>query len=148
MVCWGLKVNDYGNAQLDENKNFIRLADAGVSDDAWAAMVKYATEKGWKPGDYKKLNKPFENHLLAQRRDVRRRMVAAVEDFVYKLLVDVFEAQDTAPLALDAIQQANSYDVGPKGSRLADPADWTEAKLRARAAELGGNKGPAGNFDD
>jgi fructose-bisphosphate aldolase class II len=148
MVCWGLKVNEYGNAQLDENKTFIRVPDTGVSDDAWAAMVKFATEKGWKPGDYKKLNRPFENHLLAQPREVRRRMVQGVEAFVYHLLTDVFHAEDTAPLAIEAILAADSYDLGPKGTRIEDPAQWTEEKLRARAATLGSDKGPAGNFED
>jgi fructose-bisphosphate aldolase, class II len=148
MVCWGLKVNDYGNAQLDENKNFIRVPDAGVSDEVWAAMVAFATDKGWKPGDFKKLNRPFENHLLAQPREIRRRMVQGVEAFVYHLLCDVFNAENTAPLAIEAILAADSYDLGPKGKRIEDPAAWTEEKLRTRAATLGSDKGPAGNFED
>lgn len=148
MVCWGVKVNDYGNAVLDEQKNFIRQPDAGVSDEAWAKMAAFAAEKGWKPGDWKKLNRPFENHLLAQPREIRRRMVLAVEEFVYGLLVDVFNAEDTAPLALEAILDAGSHDLGSKGTRIEDPAEWTREKMVARAAALGGDKGPAGNFDD
>ncbi len=148
MVCWGLKVNEFGNAQLDENKNFIRVPDAGVCDEAWAAMVAYATEKGWKPGDYKKLNRLFENHLLAQPREIRRRMVQGVEAFVYHLLTEVFNAENSAPLALEAILAADSYDLGPKGTRIEDPAEWTEAKLRARAATLNTDKGPQGDFED
>jgi hypothetical protein len=148
MVCWGLKVDDYGNAQLDANRNFIRVPDAGVSDEVWAAMVKVATDKAWKPGDYKKLNRLFENHLLAQPQEIRRRMVRGVEAFVCHLLTEVFDAEDTAPLAIEAILAADSYDLGPKGTRIEDPAQWTEEKLRARAATLGNDKGPAGNFDD
>ncbi|MGD8353602.1 MAG: class II fructose-bisphosphate aldolase, partial [Pseudomonadota bacterium] len=64
MISWGVKVNDYGNAQLDDKGAFIRDAGAGVTDEMWSEMVAYAGEKGWKMGDYKKLNLPFENRLL------------------------------------------------------------------------------------
>jgi len=32
MISWGLQVNDYGNALLDGNGNFIKQKDAGVSE--------------------------------------------------------------------------------------------------------------------
>ena len=93
-------------------------------------MVEYAAEKGWKKGDYKKLNLPFENRLLGQPAAVRERMAAAVEDFTFDLLTKVFNATDTAPLAVDAILSAGSFDLGPKGSRLEDPAEWTAEKIK------------------
>ena len=37
-----------------------------MTEELWAEMVAYADEKGWKKGDYKNLNLPFENKLLAQ----------------------------------------------------------------------------------
>jgi len=148
MVSWGLKVNEYGNAVQDENKNFIKMPGAGVSEAMWDQMVVYATEKGWKGGDFKKLNKPFENRLLGQPREVRERMVKGVEDFVYLLITEVFNGADTAPLAMSAILRAGSHDLGPKASRIEDPSEWTEEKIRERGRTLGGDKGPKGNFDD
>ena len=68
MISWGVKVNDYGNAQLDANGDFIKVEGEGVTEEIWAEMVAYADDKGWKKGDYKKLNLPFENKLLAQPR--------------------------------------------------------------------------------
>ena len=68
----------------------------------WGEMVSYAEERDIKGGNYKKLNLPFENKLLALPRDIRERMAQGVEDFVYNLLTRVFNAQDTAPLALEA----------------------------------------------
>lgn len=148
MISWGLEVNDYGNAQLDAEGNFIKVKGEGVTEEMWAQMVAYANEKGWKKGDYKSLNLPFENSLLAQPKEVRERMSKRVEEFAYKMMTEVFNARDTAPLAIAAILAANSYDVGPKGSLLEDPAHWTKEQIEERAKKLGGDKGPAGNFDD
>ena len=148
MISWGVKVNDYGNAILDENGEFVKMPDQGVTEELWAEMVAYAKENGWKGGNYKKLNLPFENKLHAQPAEIRERMVKGVEDFVYELLTNVFNAADTAPLAIEAILEAGSYDLGPKVGRLEDPAQWTEEKIREKAKSLSSDKGPEGDFDD
>ena len=148
MITWGVKVNEYGNALLDENGEFVKMADKGMTGDMWAEMVEYANGKGLKGGNYKKLNLPFENKLLGLPRDVRERMAKGVEDFVYELLTDVFNASDTAPLAIDAILKADSYDLGPKATRIEDPSEWTENQIHERASKLNVDKGPAGDFDD
>ena len=75
-------------------------------------------------------------------------MAKSVEDFVYQLLTKVFNAGDTAPLAVAALLEAGSYDLGAKAERCEDPAEWTEAKIRERASVLVSDKGPAGDFDD
>lgn len=148
MISWGLEVNDYGNAQLDGNGEFIKVKDQGVTGQMWAEMVAYAQKQGWKKGDYKKLNLPFENKLLGQPGEIRDRMVKRVEDFVYNMLTSVFNAENTAPLALAAIIQTGSYDAGPKGERIEDPSEWTPEKISARAATMQSDKGPQGNFED
>jgi len=148
MISWGVKVNDYGNAILDEKGEFIKMPDKGVTESQWAEMVAYAKEKGLKKGDYKKLNLPFENKLLGLERSVRNRMVQGVEDFVFDLLTRVFNAENSAELAYEVILKAGSYDPGPKASRIEDPNEWTDAKIRNRAAQMKSDKGPAGHFDD
>jgi len=148
MISWGVKVNDFGNAMLDENGDFIKMPDAGVTEDMWNEMVSYAQERDIKGGNYKKLNLPFENKLLALPRNIRERMVQGVEDFVHNILTQVFNAQDTAPLALESILEAGSHDLGPKSSRIEDPRDWTQDKIKERGAALHSDKGPAGDFDD
>src|SRR5210317_1619666 len=50
MITWGVRVNEYGNAYLDADGEFVRMPDAGASDEMWAAMVAYAKEKGLKGG--------------------------------------------------------------------------------------------------
>jgi len=148
MISWGLEVNDYGNAQLDGDGNFIKVKNAGVTESLWQEMVAFADSKGWKGGNYKSLNLAFENRIMGQPQPVRERMAKRVEEFIYNLLVNVFNAEDTAPLGYEAILKANSYQPCPKAKRIEDPAQWTGAKIAERAAGMNSDKGPAGNFDD
>jgi len=148
MISWGLQVNDYGNAILDANGNFIKVKDAGVTENMWQQMVACAEANGWKKGNYKSLNLPFEPKLMGQPTAIRERMVKRVEEFVYNLLVNVFNAQDSAPLGIKAILEKGSCDMGPKVGRLEDPEQWSGEKIPRRAASLGSDKGPAGDFDD
>ena len=148
MITWGVKVNDYGNAILDQEGEFVKVKDAGVSDELWSEMVAYAQSHELKGGNYKKLNLPFENKMLGLSAEVRERMAQGVEDFVYDLLVNVFNAKDTARLGIEALLESGTYDLGPKGERLEDPHQWTEDKIRKRAKSLTSDKGPSGDFDD
>ncbi len=148
MISWGLEVNDYGNAILDGEKNFIKVKDQGVSEDMWNAMLSYAKERGIKGGDFKKLNLPFENRLLGQEKSVRDRMSKRVEDFAYNMLVSVLNAENTAPLTIEAINDAGSCDPGPKIRRIENPDDWTPDKIKEKAAAIDSDKGSKGNFDD
>ena len=106
------------------------------------------TENGWKGGNYKKLNLPFENKLLGQNRVVRERMAVRVENFAYNMIANVLNSGDTAPLVISQILAAGSYDPGPKAARIEDPQDWTDARIAAKAAELPQDKGPEGDFED
>lgn len=148
MISWGIEVNDYGNAILDADANFIKVKGEGVSEEMWAAMVAHAEAKGWKGGNFKNLNLPFENKLLGQPREIRDRMARRVEDFVSNMITSVFNATDTADIVIDAILKAGSHDPGPKAVRIENPADWTPEKILERGKSLAGNKGAKGDFDD
>ncbi len=148
MVSWGLTVNDYGNAMVNESGEFIKIPGEGVTEELWQEMRVYAEAKGWKKGDYKSLNLPFENKIMGQPKAIRDRMARRVENFIYTLLVEVFNAADTARFGVEAILEAGSYDIGPKTGRIESPENWTEEKIRERAATLVTDKGPQGNFDD
>ena len=64
------------------------------------------------------------------------------------MLVNVFNAQDTAPLAVDEIIKVGSYDLGPRAERIEDPAEWSEGKIAEKAKLLNADKGKEGDFDD
>lgn len=148
MVSWGVKVNDYGNAILDEAKEFEKVAGEGVTEESWAAMKAYAAENDWAGGNYKKLNLPFENVLLGQPQDIRDRMVKRVEDFAYNMMMNVLGCGDTAPLVVEAILANGSHDPGPQAKTIESPDEWTEAKIREKASLIVSDKGPEGDFDD
>ncbi|WP_419786935.1 class II fructose-bisphosphate aldolase [Pseudodesulfovibrio sp.] len=148
MISWGVRVNDFGNAIMTDDGKFDKVPGEGLDDALWTEMVEYADANGITGGNYKKLNLPFERRWLGQDAAVRERMAGAVEDFVHHLLVNVFNAADTAPIAMDIICKAGSYDLGPKVEKFEDAAEWTEEKIKARAAAMDTDKGPHGNFDD
>jgi fructose/tagatose bisphosphate aldolase len=148
MLAWGLEVNDDGNARQNDDGSFVKIAGEGVSEELWADMVAHAEAQGLKGGNYKKLNLPFENRFLSEPAEIRKRMARRVEDFVYVLLTEVFNAQDTAPLAIEAILEAGSCDLEAKASRTEEPGEWTEQKIRVAASKLASEKGPEGDFDD
>jgi fructose/tagatose bisphosphate aldolase len=148
MISWGLEVNDYGNAITDAEGNFIKLKDEGVTEKIWQEMLAYAAANELTGGNFKKLNLPFENKLLGQPREIRERMAGRVEKFVYNMLVNVFNSENSAPLVIESIIKTGSYHPGPKSGRIENPAEWTAEKIATRAASISSDKGPAGNFED
>jgi len=148
MISWGVQVNDYGNAILDAKGNFNKVKGHGVAEDMWQEMVAYAESKGYKKGDYKNLNLPFENRFLAQPAQIRDQMARGVDEFIFKMITEVLNSQDTAPLGIEAILKAGSYDLGPKVSRIENPAEWTDSKIAEKAARLNADKGSTGKHDD
>ena len=148
MISWGVEVNDYGNAIFDGDGEFVKVPGQGVTEGLWQEMKDYATTQGWAKGNYKQLNAVFENKIMGQPKAIRERMARRVDNFVYTMLSEVFNAGGTARYAVDAILEAGSYDLGPKAGRVESPEDWTEEKIRARAAELDTDKGTEGDFDD
>lgn len=148
MISWGLEVNDYGNAMLDEKGDFIKVTGEGVSEELWVQMVAYADSKGWKGGNYKSLNLAFENKIMSQPEVIRNRMAKRVEEFVYNMIVNVFNGRDSAPVTVQKILDAGSYDPGTKVERFEDPLEWTPEKILSRAASITSDKGAKGNFDD
>jgi fructose/tagatose bisphosphate aldolase len=86
MVAWGLKVNEFGNAEVDANGEFIKLENEGVTQEAWDKMVAIAKDKGWNGGNYKKLNLEVQELLEKLPENIQARMVSGVEKFVVNLL--------------------------------------------------------------
>ncbi|MDR2198980.1 MAG: class II fructose-bisphosphate aldolase [Deltaproteobacteria bacterium] len=147
MVSWGIEIDDYGNALLKDN-NLVKVPGKGMSEELWAEIQAVGKEKNFKAGDYKSLNLPFESKILSQPVEIRERMIKAVEDFVYNLLSEVFNATGTAHLVYEAIFKAKGYDPGVKAERIEDPLNWSKEKIVEKAKSLNPDKGPKGNYDD
>jgi len=148
MISWGVKVNDFGNAIMDESGSFIKEPGKGVSQATWEKMCAVAAANDWQKGNFKKLNRPFENILTAQDAPIRERMVKDVEFFVFTLLTDVFNATDTADLVKKQILETQSHMPGFKAEKIEQKDDWTQEKIIERASHITADKGPEGDFDD
>ncbi|WP_020589428.1 class II fructose-bisphosphate aldolase [Desulfobacter curvatus] len=148
MISWGVKVNDFGNAIMEESGSFIKEPGKGVSQATWEKMCAFAAANDWKKGNFKKLNNPFENTLTAQDAPVRERMVKNVEDFVFTLLTNVFNATDTADLVKKQILETQSYMPGFKAEKIEQKDEWTREKIIEKASLINADKGPEGDFDD
>ncbi|HKK00402.1 MAG TPA: class II fructose-bisphosphate aldolase [Desulfotignum sp.] len=148
MISWGVEVNDYGNAILDSDGNFIKQPDKGVDENVWEQMLAYAKSHSLTGGNFKKLNAPFENRLLAQSANIRNRMAEGVEAFVYSLLTKVFNAADTADIVMAQILHTSSHDPGGKAETIESPEEWTREKIMVKAAGISSDKGPEGDFED
>jgi fructose-bisphosphate aldolase class II len=147
MIAWGVDVNEDGNAVVDDDGRFKKLSGKGVTQKLWNAMEAYADHHGYRGGDYRKLNLPFETKMLAQPASVRERIQKGVEEFVIRLL-DVFNARNTAPMAIQAICQTKCADPGPVSKQIENPQQWTSEKIVQRAACICSDEGPQGDFDD
>jgi fructose-bisphosphate aldolase, class II len=147
MISWGLKVNDYGNAIL-ENDNFRKQKDRGLSENLWREMQTFAKDNNLKGGDFKKLNRPFESKCLAQSKEIRERMANDVEDFVFNLLTNVFNATDTADILINEILKTRSHDPGKNAQNIENQNEWTKEKIIEKALKITSDKGPDGDFDD
>ncbi len=119
-----------------------------TGQDLWHEMTERAQTDNLIGTNYKKLNLPFETKMMSQPKNIRGRIVDRVAEFVFHLLVDVFNARDTAPLAMEAILEANGPDPGDVAERIEDPCDWTHQKIVRHAAQISSDKGPDGDFDD
>ena len=111
-------------------------------------MLAYADANEWKGGDFKKLNLPFESHLLSQPASVRDRRVKAVENIVFTLLTDVFNATDTADQVKNIILKTQSHFPESSAEKIEDKNEWTREKIFDKASKIVVDKGPDGNFDD
>jgi hypothetical protein len=111
-------------------------------------MCAVAAANDWQKGNFKKLNNPFENTLTAQDAPIRERMVKDVENFVFTLLTDVFNATDTADLVKKDILETQSHTPGFKAEKIEKQEDWTREKIIEKAAKITSDKGPEGDFDD
>jgi fructose-bisphosphate aldolase, class II len=147
MISWGIEVNDYGNAILQDGK-FIKQKGYGVSQQVWDEMLTYADANNLEGGNFKKMNLPFESKILAQPKEIRDRMSKNVEDFIYTLLTDVFNATDTAPIVIEEILKNQSHDPGFNAEKIESKNDWTKEKIIDSASKITSDKGPEGDFDD
>ena len=77
-------------------------------------MIEYTDAQGWKKGNNKKLNLPFENYIMSQPTAFRERLTKRVEEYVFCMLANVLNSSDIAPLGIETILESGSYKIAAK----------------------------------
>ncbi|SLM29015.1 hypothetical protein MTBBW1_1670031 [Desulfamplus magnetovallimortis] len=86
--------------------------------------------------------------MLAQPKSIRERMAKGVEEFVYNILVNVFNAEDTASIAIEDIIRTGTPDPGNKTGIIENPENWTKEQILEKGKLMDNPTGPSGDFDD
>ncbi len=142
-VVLGIKMDpDTGNADLSSGA-YVKEKDRGITENLWDEMVAYADGRGMsrKSGDYKKLNLPFHEKILAEPREVVDRIVDEVAWWAERF-IKAFGAEGSAEKVLEVISRRNDSNASPDRKIAGARADFGPGKAPGRA------KGGEGDFSD
>lgn len=134
--------HDTGNA-ITDGGTYKKDPNRGVSMELWNEIVAMADDKGMnrKSGDYKKLNLPFWEKILAEPQPVIDRIVDEMAWWAERFIT-AFGAEGSADAVMDVISRRPDYNASPERKVLGRRADYTEANAPGKK----GNDG--GNYDD
>lgn len=142
-VIFGIKMDpETGNAVIEDG-TYVKESDRGISDALWNELVAYADGKDMsrKSGDYKKLNLPFHEKILAQPEPIIGRIVDEIAEWG-KRFIKAFGAEGTSEKVLEVM------------SRRPDGNSSPERVIRSPRSKYGPNeapnraKGSEGDFSD
>lgn len=141
-VVFGIKMDpDTGNA-ITDGGTYVKESDRGISDKLWNEIVAAADEKKMsrKSGDYKKLNLPFHDKILAEPEPIIARIVDEVSEWG-KRFIKAFGAEGMADKVLEVMSRRPDHNAAP------------ERAIRAPRSKFGPEQAPnraktSGNFDD
>jgi fructose/tagatose bisphosphate aldolase len=142
-VVFGIKMDpDTGNA-VTEGGTYVKESGRGISDGLWAEIVSAADGKGWsrKSGDYKKLNLPFHEKILAEPDHIIGRIVDEVADWGRRF-IRAFGTEGLSEKVLEVALRRPDHNASPerviRSPRIKYGPDQAPNK----------SKGKTGNFDD
>ena len=142
-VVFGIKMDpETGNA-VTEGGTYVKENDRGISEKLWNELVKAADDKGMsrKSGDYKKLNLPFHEKILAEPDHITGRITDEVCVWA-KRFIKAFGGEGTAEKVIEVI------------SRRPDNNSSPERVIRAPRSKYGPENAPnkakpsGGSFED
>lgn len=141
-VVLGIQMDpDTGNAVTDSG-SYVKESGRGISDKLWHEMVAEADAKGMsrKSGDYKKLNLPFHEKILAEPKEIIDRIVDEVAEWGKKF-IRAFGGEGTAEKVLEVMSRRPDHNASP------------ERVIRSPRSKYGPEQAPnrsktSGDFDD
>jgi fructose/tagatose bisphosphate aldolase len=142
-VVFGIKMDpETGNA-VTEGGTYVKESDRGISDKLWNEIVKTADDKGMsrKSGDYKKLNLPFHDKILAEPAKITGRIVEEVSAWA-KRFIKAFGGEGTADHVLEVISRRPDHNSSPERVIRSPRSKYGPAEAPNQSKSSGGN------FDD
>lgn len=142
-VVFGIKMDpETGNA-ITEGGAYVKEVNRGITEQLWQEIVTYADAQGMsrKSGDYKKLNLPFHDKILAEPDHVVGRIVDEIAEWG-KRFIRAFGGEGTAEKVVEVMARRADQNASP------------ERVIRSPRMKYGPNdapnrgKGAEGNFDD
>jgi fructose/tagatose bisphosphate aldolase len=141
-VIFGIKMDpDTGNA-VTEGGTYIKESGRGITDKLWDEMVACADGQGMsrKSGDYKKLNLPFHDKILAEPDEIIGRIVDEISEWG-KRFIRAFGGEGTAEKVIEAICARGDQNSSPERVIRSPRSKYTEDTAPNKAKS-------SGNFDD
>jgi fructose/tagatose bisphosphate aldolase len=141
-VVFGIQMDpDTGNAVTDSGA-YVKEPGRGITEGLWNEIVAYADDKGMsrKSGDYKKLNLPFHEKILAEPTHVIGRITDEISEWA-KRFIRAFGGEGTAEKVVEVACRRADHNSSPERV-IRNP----RSKYGPEAAP---NKGKTeGDFDD
>lgn len=142
-VYFGIDMDpETGNA-ITTGGTYKKDPNRGISEKLWNELVAYADEKGMsrKSGDYKKLNLPFCEKILAEPQPIIDRIVDEMTHWAERFIV-AFGAEGSADAVMEVMAKRPDQNAAPDRKVLGKRSDYR--KDNAPGAK--GNDGK--NYDD
>lgn len=142
-VVFGVKMDaETGNA-ITEGGSYIKEPDRGISERLWQEIAAFADGQGMsrKSGDYKKLNLPFHEKILAEPDHVINRIVDEVADWGRRF-IRAFGGEGTAEKVVEVMSRRPDHNASPERVIRSPRVKYGPSEAPKQA------KGVGGDFDD
>ena len=142
-VYYGIKMDPNTGNAITEGGTYTKEADRGISMELWEKIVAAGDEKGMsrKSGDYKKLNLPFCDMILAEPKPIIDRIVDEMAWWAERFIV-AFGAEGSADAVAEVMAKRVDQNASPDRKVLGERKNYT----KDNAPGKGGNDGK--NYDD
>ncbi|MDO5116061.1 MAG: class II fructose-bisphosphate aldolase [Synergistaceae bacterium] len=142
-VYFGIKMDPNTGNAVTEGGTYTKEADRGISVELWEKLVAAADEKGMsrKSGDYKKLNLPFCDMILAEPQPIIDRIVDEMRWWAERFIT-AFGAEGSADAVAEIMAKRVDHNAAPDRKVLGERKSYT----KDTAPGKGGNDGK--NYDD
>jgi fructose/tagatose bisphosphate aldolase len=142
-VVFGIKMDPQTGNAITDGGTYMKEKDRGISEALWHEIVADADAKGMsrKSGDYKKLNLPFHEKILAEPDHIVGRIVDEIAEWG-KRFMKAFGSEGASEKVLEVISRRPDHNSAP------------ERVIRSPRSKYGPEhapnktKGDKGSFDD